>query len=124
LKATLTSKDDWRRWEATKALGQIADPEATDALISALQDEMFDVRWLASEGLVAIGDKAIAPLLKALVSNPESVFLREGAHHFFHGVDMGTQEKILLPVRIALEDVEAPLKVPFAADAALKAPKG
>ncbi len=124
LKEALLSKDQRRRWEAAKALGQIGDPEATDALIRALEDDMFDVRWLAAEGLIAIGDKAIVPLLEALVKKPDSLWLREGAHHFLHGIDMGNMGKTLLPVRQALEDVEAHLQVPFTVHTALLALTG
>jgi len=120
LKEALLSKIERQRWEATKALGQIGDPEATEALIGALEDEMFDVRWLASEGLVAIGHKAIVPLLKALHKKPESLWLREGVHHFLHGIDMGNLGNILLPVRQALEDTDSTLKLPFVIDTALK----
>jgi HEAT repeat protein len=119
LAEALTNKDEWKRWEAAKALGQIGDSEATGALIRALEDEMFDVRWLAAEGLVAIGNKAVVPLLKALIYNPKALWLREGAHHVLHGINLGNLEETLLPVRNALEDVEAPLEVPFAAKVAL-----
>jgi hypothetical protein len=124
LTQALTSKDNRQRWEAAKALGQIGDPGSTDALITALEDDMFDVRWLASEALMAIGHKAIVPLLGALAKKPESLWLREGAHHFFHGIDMSTIRNVLMPVRQALEDVDSPLKLPFAVDEALKALTG
>ena len=39
---------DWHvRWEAAKALHDIADPRAAPALVRALRDRRFDVRWLA-----------------------------------------------------------------------------
>ena len=120
----LKSKDNRQRWEAAKALGQIGDPRAIEALITGLEDDMFDVRWLASEGLVAIGHKAIVPLLRAMAKKPESLWLREGAHHFLHGIDMSNIRNVLMPVRQALEDVDSPLKLPFAVDAALKALTG
>jgi len=124
LTQALTSKDNRQRWEAAKALGQIGDPGATDALITALEDDMFDVRWLASEALVAIGHKAIVPLLRALAKKSESLWLREGAHHFLHGIDMSNIRNVLMPVRQALEDVDSPLKLPFVVHAALKALTG
>jgi HEAT repeat protein len=120
LEEALMSKDRWKRWEAAKALGQIGDAQATKALISALEDEMFDVRWLAAEGLISIGRPTLIPLLRKLTEEPDSLSLREGVHHVLHGINMGNLEEILLPVRNALEDIEAPLVVPFAAEAALK----
>lgn len=121
LEKALTSKYDYKRWEAAKTLGQIGDPEATEALINALQDKMFDVRWLAAEGLIAIGRPALVPLLRKLSEEADSLSLREGVHHVLHDINLGGNLKeILRPVRKALEDVEAPLEVPFAAEAALK----
>jgi HEAT repeat protein len=120
LEEALMSKDKWKRWEAAKALGQIGDAEATKALINALQDEMFDVRWLAAEGLISIGRQTLIPLLRKLTKESDSLWLREGAHHILHGINLGGLEKILLPVRNALEDFEAPLEVPFAAKVALE----
>jgi hypothetical protein len=116
----LGSKKAWVRWESAKALGQIGDPASIAALIRALQDDEFDVRWLAAEGLVAIGKKAVVPLLKVLIGKPDSIWLREGAHHVFHDMDRTGLDGILQPVMSALEDMEPSLQVPVAADNALK----
>jgi hypothetical protein len=51
------------------------------ALMSALRDEQFDVRWLVSEALFAIGDGTVRPRLCALMEQPDEVWLRESAHH-------------------------------------------
>jgi hypothetical protein len=111
----LGSGKPWVRWEAAKALSQIGDPAATDVLIKTLEDKNFDLRWLAAEGLIAIGKKAILPLLKALIHDPKSVWLYEGAHHIFNDIDRGDWDEILKPVISALEDVQPSLQVPFAA---------
>jgi HEAT repeat protein len=115
----LGSKKFWVRWEAAKALGQIGDPTATAALIRALEDKEFDVRWLAAEGLINIGQKAVVPLLTALIDNPKSTWLRQGAHHVLHDMERGDLNKVLRPVMIALEDVEPYVEVPVAARKAL-----
>jgi nucleotide-binding universal stress UspA family protein len=115
----LRSKRHWVRWEAAKALAQIGNPTATQALVDALEDEEFDVRWLAAEGLIHIGAESIEPLLKALIERPDSLWLREGAHHVLHDMDRGDLDDILRPVLGALEDVEPLLEVPSAAEAAL-----
>ena len=47
------------RWEAAKALGGIADPIAAFALVNAQKDRDGDVRWLAAEGLAALGRDAL-----------------------------------------------------------------
>jgi len=107
------------RWEAAKALGQIHDPAAAQALVGALDDEMFDVRWLAAEGLSAIGCKALVPLLQELGKHPEKVWLRGGAHHVLRNLAAKCLEDVWRPVLAALENVEPLVEVPFAARAAL-----
>ncbi len=77
----LTDRNDQVRWQAAKALGQIASPKAAPALVDALEDHEFDVRWLAAEALMAIGVDALEPLLAALMKRPQSFWLRESAHH-------------------------------------------
>jgi hypothetical protein len=115
----LASKQEWVRWEATKTLAQIGDPSATQALIGALQDKMFDVRWLAAEGLIHIGNKAVKPLLEAVIKQPDSLWIREGAHHALHDLPGKNLKELLKPVLHALEDVEPSLEAPIAAKAAL-----
>jgi HEAT repeat protein len=110
------------RWEAVKALGEIKDPTAFDGLIMALTDEEFSVRWLAAEGLVALGAQAVAPLLRALTQMQEetSVLLRDGAHHILRALIADDLEKDLQPVLTALDDIDFSVKVPPAAQNALK----
>jgi HEAT repeat protein len=115
----LGNKKFWVRWEAAKALAQIGDPTATAALIKALEDKEFDVRWLAAEGLINIGLQAVVPLMEALIDNPKSIWLRQGAHHVLHDMDRGDLNKVLRPVMLALEDVEPYVEVPVAARKAL-----
>ena len=119
----LSERKHKTRWEAVKALGEIKDPTAIDGLIQALNDEEFDVRWLAAEGLVALGTRVVVPLLQALIQMQEtaSVLLRDGAHHIFRALITGDLEKELQPVLTALEDIDFPVKVPPAARKALKA---
>jgi len=111
------------RWEAVKALGEIKDPAAIDGLILALLDEEFAVRWLAAEGLVALGSQVVLPLLKSLtqVKESTSILLRDGAHHILRALITDDPEKKLQPVLTALEDIEFTSKVPPAAELALKA---
>jgi nucleotide-binding universal stress UspA family protein len=115
----LRSKNDWVRWEAAKALGQIADPAATQALLAALRDEEFDVRWLAAEGLIHIGSKVVKPLLRALIEYSDSLWMREGAHHVLHDLPLSNIKQTLKPVLSALEDVEPSLEVATTAETAL-----
>jgi HEAT repeat protein len=110
------------RWEAAKALSQIADPRAAPALVRALEDDEFSVRWLAATGLTALRSKGLAPLLRALTKRSDSVSLLQGAHHVLHDVmRRGVPKEVVQPVLAALEDVEPSLEVPLAARAALDA---
>ena len=72
---------EYVRWEAIKTLSQINNPESIPILIKALEHEDFDVRWMAAEGLINIGEKSIKPLLKTLVRKSNSIYLLEGTHH-------------------------------------------
>ena len=121
LLTALSSKNQWVRWEAAKALSQIHDPSSVNGLVRALRDKMFDVRWLAAEGLIAIGRKSILPVLKALLDHSDSVWMREGAHHVIHDFCRGDMRHILQPVLEALEDLETSVKVPFIAQKTLDA---
>jgi uncharacterized protein (DUF302 family) len=109
----------WVRWEAAKALGEIGDPKAAPALVESLEDEEFDVRWLAAIGLIGMNFKGLKPLLQALTKKGDSILLREGAHHVIHDLAKGALRKYLVPLKIALEDVEPAVEVPQAAYNAL-----
>ncbi len=80
----LSSKNQLVRWEAAKALSQIGSPAATDALVTALEDKLFDVRCLAAQGLINIEREAIMPVLRAVSERADSIWMREGAHHVPH----------------------------------------
>ena len=111
----LKKKNTLTRWEAAKALGEIADPETAPVLVKALEDEEFDVRWLAAEGLIKMNINGLKPLIEALEHRGDSVLLREGAHHVFHDLAKGGLRKSLAPVLAALEALEPGEGVPWAA---------
>jgi HEAT repeat protein len=112
------------RWEAAKALGEIADPAAAPALVKTLEDREDDIRWLAAEGLIALEKEGLIPLLQALVHHSDSEWLRAGAHHVLRKqVDVNVMD-IVEPVLAALEDIEPSIQVPPAAQRALDALTG
>lgn len=118
-------RGEYMHWEAAKALSLIGNPKSTQALLQALEDDEFSIRWLAAEGLIAIGPRALGPLLQALVNRPDSVWLREGAHHILHdlihqeGVD-GSSRAQIGSVLTALNDVEPAVTLPVAAHKAMQ----
>jgi HEAT repeat protein len=121
----LTDKDKQTRWEATKALGAIADPVTIPVLIKALEDDIFDVRWLAGEALVAIGPDCIRPLFEALSTGAKNLFLREEARHVLKYILRDNPKAnelivILKPVVDALNGSAASVEVPGVAQTALK----
>jgi HEAT repeat protein len=107
------------RWEAAKALSQISDPDTADALVIALEDDNSGVRWLAAEGLIAIGPQAMEPVLKALIEDPRSILLRDGAHHVFHDLRSDQLREIAAPVLEAMLGIGPSVDVPQAASQAL-----
>jgi sporulation protein YlmC with PRC-barrel domain len=109
------------RWEAVKALGAIKDLSAINGLLTALNDDSFDVRWLAAEGLVSLGRQVLSPLLRTLVLQPDSVLLRDSAHHVLRSLIGQDKKNTIQPVLLALEDIDFSVKVRMAARSALKA---
>lgn len=106
------------RWEAVKAIGQIADPVAAPLLVVALQDSDFEVRWIATEGLIKMGTASVKPLLQALNERPDSLNLRESAHHVFHDLrekDAFDMLDIINLIMVALESPAAEDEVPVVA---------
>ncbi len=77
-------KDQPAYYEAAKALSRIGSMKAIETLINALDDEDFSVQWVAAEGLIAIGQSAVKPLLKALALHSDSGRMRAGTHHVLH----------------------------------------
>jgi HEAT repeat protein len=99
----LKDRNDLPRWEATKALSEISDPDSAPVLVGALEDEEFGIRWAAALGLIGMHTYALRALFKALEENPGSDLLREGAHHVLHDLAKGELRKFLIPVLVALE---------------------
>jgi HEAT repeat protein len=98
----LSDPDDHVRWEVCKALGSIRDPSSAEHLVHALEDESVEVQWLAAEALIALGNKSVTPLLRALTKHFNSVLLRQGAHHVLHSLE---REKKLKRETLAVLDL-------------------
>jgi HEAT repeat protein len=121
LRIALASPHEQVRWEAAKALSEIAAPESAPGLVMALEDREFSVRWIAAEGLVAIGHRSVEPLLEALVARGDRQWLQEGAHHVLKALSKRGMYEAIAPVLAALEGMEPELVAPPAAKAALNA---
>lgn len=112
------------RWEAAKALGAIVDVRAAEPLVAALEDEASGTRWVAAEGLIALGRAGLLPLLRALAAGAPSAWLRAGAHHVFTQMPTHGLVPEVGSVLDALEGFDPTTVVPPAAQAALAAAEG
>lgn len=77
----LSSDDIELRKEVAKVVELIADEQSIQALITLLDDDDFDIRWIAAEGLIRIGRKSIIPLLESIRDGKSSYFADKRAHH-------------------------------------------
>jgi len=116
----LSGTHDHARREAARALTKIHDPSSAVALVSALEDELPGVRWLAGEGLIGLGRGGLVPLYQALIRHSDSVRLRQGAHHVLRALSEDEHGRQLALVMEALEGPEPISALPVAAFKALR----
>jgi HEAT repeat protein len=98
----LDSSNTHLRWEAVKALEEIGSPEATPALLAALDDDVPEIRFMAGAALIAAGPSALEPLLKQLISHAHTGWLRGGAHHVLYHYANTELREIVHPVLEAM----------------------
>ena len=68
----LRNRDPAVQYQAVEALGELANPVATDALMGALAGDQYSgIRWKAAEALARIGQPAVPKLIEAL-GNPDA----------------------------------------------------
>lgn len=112
---------DWHvRWEIVKALGEMGDPHAADALVDRLFDDETSVRWAAMSSLARMGREGIRPLMTRLTADFGSRRFCEGAHHVLHLLkdhELLTENEI--QVFCALEGAAPGIQAAWAARAAL-----
>ena len=84
LVAALTDPNPTMRTEAAEALLYIASPLAAPALVEALDDREFGVRWLAAEALIALKCDGLPALLEGITRHSDSLWFRQAAHHVVH----------------------------------------
>ena len=109
------------RWESAKALTEIHDAGAAEALVAALADEDLEVRWLAAEGLGDLGSAALEPLLRTLSEEKDSAWIKEGARHIL--TEFKTKQPLgpeMLKLREALKNDEPASALAYAALQALQ----
>ena len=116
----MTSKYRVIRKEAIKIVRDIGDPSSTQVVIDMLEDPEGDIRWIAAESLINIGRITFKPILEALVTNGESYYLRQGAHHVLKALIKKEDAKELKQlVRVIRHDTKIPETIPVKAALAL-----
>lgn len=52
--------------EIENIISVVADKRAIPSLIDLLDDEVYEIRWVAAESLIRIGQRSILPILRQL----------------------------------------------------------
>jgi hypothetical protein len=77
----LVTENSLLRMEATKIAELIADRKSIPFFINLLDDKVFEIRWIAAEGLIKTGRRSILPLLKSVRDGRSSILFNNGVHH-------------------------------------------
>ncbi|TWU20281.1 hypothetical protein Pla52o_47990 [Novipirellula galeiformis] len=113
------------RWEAAKALSQIAEPIAALPLVHAMDDEDHDVAWVAAEGVAEMGEAGLEAVLSGLTRSSRSGSFYKVAHHALKQIRKhGRHRQLIATVMESLEGVEPRLSAPIAAYHALQQLRG
>lgn len=117
LLAALTDSNGNARWQAAKALSQLHDPDTANDLMNAMEDDDFGVRWLAAEGLIAMGPASLGAVLQGLISCFGSIRMREGARHVLHALaDSGFHDETIEKLLRTLQGLASQEDVAWAAE--------
>lgn len=107
------------RHEALKALATVADPAAADLFVELLDDEDSDCRWLAAQGLAALGEHGLQRALELLIEYPKTEHLLRALHHALSEVEKSDFSGIVAPVLYAFQGAAPEAQLPTAAYEAL-----
>ena len=84
--------------------------------MNALDDTDDDVRWVAAEGVIALGREGLQPLLAALLERGQSSWFCQGAHHVCRVLATKRHlSPILRPLLAAFDQFQPQMAVPLAA---------
>jgi HEAT repeat protein len=102
----LNSENALLRMEAAKIVELIADRRSIPFLINLLDDKEFEIRWIAVEGLIKIGRRAILPLLKSIRDGKSTFIFNKGAHHVLLSLLKEDEKNKLPTLLLSLDDVQ------------------
>jgi hypothetical protein len=114
-------RDSRLRKEAIRTLGRIHNHQAAASIVAALDDESWEVRWVAAEAVIGSSSERLPVMLETLSAGRASRRLLGSAHHILSDLAHQTEYGVVLPVLQALEGKGSPGKVARAARAALNA---
>lgn len=98
-----TSNIDLRK-EVAKVVELIANNQSIPILLTLLDDDDFDIRWIASEGLIRIGRKSIVPLLESIRDGKSTYFIDKRAHHVLKNLLTESEKNDLETLLLSLDD--------------------
>lgn len=107
------------RQEALQVLVTLADPAAADLFLELLDDQDSEVRWLAAEGLAALGELGLRRTLQRLVDDEGTDAPLRPLHHVLTLLEDGPLAAVVAPVLQAFREPSALLRIQTAAHAAL-----
>lgn len=101
----LLSAENWLlRMEAAKIVELIADRKSIPYFINLLDDKVFEIRWIAAEGLIKIGRRGLLPLLKSIRDGKSSLIFNEGAHHILQSLLKKDEKNKLQSLLLSLDN--------------------
>jgi HEAT repeat protein len=100
----LDSKNGLLRMEAAKIVELIADKKSIPFFINLLDDKVFEIRWIAAEGLIKIGRRSLLPLLKSIRDGKSSLIFNEGAHHILQSLLKKAEKTKLKSLLLSLDN--------------------
>ncbi len=100
----LTSENDLLREEVARIVELIADRRSIPFFIQLLDDNVFEIRWIAAEGLIKTGRRSITPLLKSVRDGKSSFFFNKGIHHVLINLLDEEEKNEIKPLLMSLED--------------------
>lgn len=94
------------RWEAAKILAAMVEPSSLPTFLALLRDHESDLRWIAADGLIALGPRSVVPLLESLLNGAPVKGQAEMSARVLRNLatDNEVLARIVAPVLEALKD--------------------
>ena len=102
----LDSENGLLRMEAAKIVELIADRKSIPFFINLLDDKVFEIRWIAAEGLIKIGRRSIVPLLKSIRDGKSTLIFNKGAHHVLLSLLKENEKNKLTSLLLSLDNAK------------------